>query len=171
MKHLAVDHGNAVAGLLELRRAHLGIELIEDRHLHAAGDERKGRLAEDRAERVLRGERLVGHADEGTNRKHRLGLCRRRRRRQRDEREPCHQDARSHRLIPIPRSTARASINPKPNESSLPGAPRSIANFSMTASMAAGDVMPCCIIIAATPDTCGAAIDVPMYPTVAITSN
>ena len=29
--------------------------------------------------------------------------------------------------------------------------------------MAAGSVMPCCISIAATPATCGAAIDVPVY--------
>src|SRR5260370_351369 len=170
IEHLTVDHGDAVAGLLELRRAHLRVELIEDRHLHTAGDQRKRRLAEDRGERVLRAERFVRHVDERTDREHRLGLRRRRRRRQRDEREARSDEARAHRLTPIPRSTARASINPKPNESSRPGAPRSIAYFSITASIAAGDVMPCCIIIAATPATCGAAIEVPIYPTVANTS-
>jgi len=40
--------------------------------------------------------------------------------------------------------------------------PRSIAVFSSASSIAAGSVMPCCISIAATPATCGAAIDVPM---------
>ena len=37
--------------------------------------------------------------------------------------------------------------------------------------MAAGSVMPCCISIAATPETCGVAIDVPMKKKYASESN
>ena len=75
---------------------------------------------------------------------------------------------------------SRASTSPKPYELFRFGAMlvphvfcatlQGTANFSSAASMAAGSVIPCCISIAAMPDTCGVAWDVPAYPTSTIVS-
>src|SRR5262245_14172557 len=66
-----------------------------------------------------------------------------------------------HRANPKPRRVFRASIRPNPNTGSRPALPRSVANLSSAASTAAGLVMPCCISMAATPVTCGVAMEVP----------
>src|SRR5204863_8637432 len=155
----AVGDDDAAAGLLESRPADFAEERIEDNHLDAAAEKLAARFSKHRVERVLRAECLLGERKEPADADRRRGLrgcgCRGGRDERRENEGP-------HRAIPSPRSTARASISPKPNELSRPGAPRSIAYCSIRASIAAGDLTPCCIIIAATPATCGADIDVPM---------
>src|SRR5262249_5437756 len=149
--------------LLEAREADVEVVpvLFDDRQ--TAAPQLLPRLAKGRLERILCHEPLFVDERERAEQiaaRH-LRRCRRGDAKTSDCEHHREHD-RLHRVSPSPSRELRASIMPKPKVLSRPFAPRSTANFSSAASTAAGSVMPCCINIAATPDTCGAAIEVPV---------
>src|SRR4029077_15637813 len=178
---LAVGEKRALASLRIARGADIDVVLAVKGHLQAAAEKRPVRFAEHCLECFDRGKRAFRAHDVRPERDRRLGwqrrqhtagcrtwgrpgwcLCRR------GSREPERQEDRDRRgphfASPTPLSAARASSSPNPNVSERPGAPKATAVRSSRSSIAAGSVTPCCMIIAATPATCGVAIDVPMMP-------
>ena len=164
MKDLAVVDEDLIACFLESGGREIDEVAIPKGDVEAAAVQRFNALPERRVEALRRREPCAGNLRERPegNAWRRLRARRRRRRAKGDCTGDERSQTRDHRARPSPRNELRASMRPYPNRSSRPGAPRSIANFSMAASIAAGAVMPCCIIMAATPVTCGVAIDVPM---------
>src|SRR3954468_8671206 len=158
-ERLAAAEVRALARLPEPRCGELGEEAIVEHDLDTAAEERKVGLLERSVEGIRRRERLIGRHHEWPERNPRRIL-----RRSRSGNRQAGQEQRdaSHFANPSPRSAARASTRPNPNSSSRPVLPRSMAVFSSASSMTAGSVIPCCMSMAATPATCGAAIDVPM---------
>ena len=170
-----LEEERALARLLEAEAVDVDEEAAPERQLQPAAVQRVNGLAEDGSNVSVRREFLACKDEERVEAK---GPARRSaspsRREDETERRPIDGDSR--RDQEHSRRTRRVSLRQpqseqraagidlaEPEESlSRPAAPRSVAKRSRAASIAAGDVMPCCISIAATPETWGVADDVPV---------